>query len=142
MNWRHPARLPAVDTAVALWAVAVAFGVGDLVTTPGQHDGVSTQPRGQTTLEEHAVLVLTGLKATVFVGFFAVWKYVSRPYSIGVPLGLALLGVAVTAWNTGLSSRASRAEHGHRPGRPEASAASRNLTRRDPRSGTTSSPDS
>jgi hypothetical protein len=48
------------------------------------------------------VLALTGLKAVVFVGFFAVWKYVSWPYSVGVPLGLALLGVAVTIWNTGI----------------------------------------
>jgi hypothetical protein len=107
MNWRQPARLAGPsNTAVALWAVAVAFfGVGDLVTTLVGYSitGVTElSPVVKVLLEQHALLVLTGLKAAAFVGFFAIWKYVSWPYSIGVPLGLALLGVAVTAWNTGI----------------------------------------
>ncbi len=107
MTWRHPARLAGPsNTTVALWAVAVVFfGVGDLVTTLVGYSitGVTElSPVVKLLLEEHAMLVLTCLKATVFVGFFAISKYVSRPYSIGVPLGLALLGVAVTAWNTGI----------------------------------------
>ena len=107
MNWRLPARLPGQsNTVVALWAVAVAFfGVGDLVTTLVGYSvtGVTElSPVIKILLERHALLALTGLKAVVFVGFFAVWKYVSWPYSVGVPLGLALLGVAVTIWNTGI----------------------------------------
>ncbi|GGM33984.1 hypothetical protein GCM10009006_14330 [Haloarcula argentinensis] len=107
MNWRQPAQIAGPsNTAVALWAVAVAFfGVGDLVTTLVGYSitGVTElSPVVKLLLERHALLVLTGLKAVVFVGFFAIWKYVSWPYSIGVPLGLALLGVAVTAWNTGI----------------------------------------
>jgi hypothetical protein len=107
MNWRQPARLAGPsNTAVALWAVAVAFfGVGDLVTTLVGYSitGVTElSPVVRLLLERHAMLALTGLKVAVFVGFLTVWKYVSRPYSIGVPLGLAVLGVAVTAWNTGI----------------------------------------
>ncbi|EMA00727.1 hypothetical protein SAMN05443574_101149 [Haloarcula vallismortis] len=107
MNWRQPARLAGPsNTAVALWAVAVAFfGVGDLVTTLVGYSitGVTElSPVVKLLLEQRAMLVLTGLKAAVFVGFFAIWKWISWPYSIGIPLGLALLGVAVTAWNTGI----------------------------------------
>ncbi|WP_336337566.1 hypothetical protein [Haloarcula brevis] len=107
MNWRQPARRPAQSNAVvALWAVAVAFfGVGDLVTTVVGYSvtGVTElSPVVKLLLERHALLALTGLKVVAFLGFFAVWKYVSWPYSAGVPLGLALLGVAVTIWNTGV----------------------------------------
>ncbi len=80
------------------------FGVGDLVTTLIGYSitGVTDLPRGQTTAGGARGAGADRPERTVFVGFFAVWKYVSRPYSIGVPLGLALLGVAVTAWNTGI----------------------------------------
>jgi hypothetical protein len=108
MNWRQRSTrfTGPSNTAVALWVVAVAFfGVGDLVTTFIGYSitGVTElSPVVKLLLEQHAFLALTGLKAAVFVGFFAIWKHVSWPYSIGVPLGLALLGVAVTAWNTGI----------------------------------------
>jgi hypothetical protein len=108
MNWRQPSTrfTGPSNAAVALWIVAVAFfGVGDLVTTFVGYSiaGVTElSPVVKLLLKQHALLALTGLKAAVFVGFFAIWKHVSWPYSVGVPLGLALLGVAVTVWNTGI----------------------------------------
>ncbi|MDS0221819.1 hypothetical protein NDI54_10720 [Haloarcula sp. S1AR25-5A] len=108
MNWRQSSTrfTGPSNAAVALWAVAVVFfGVGDLVTTFVGYSitGVTElSPVVKLLLEQHAFVALTGLKAAVFVGFFAIWKYVSWPYSIGVPLGLAILGVAVTVWNTGV----------------------------------------
>lgn len=108
MNWRQPAiRFDGPpNAALALWVVAVAFfGVGDLVTTLIGYSitGVTeASPLVKLLLEQHALLALSGLKVAVFVGFLAVWKYIPRPHSIGVPLGLAVLGVVVTVWNTGI----------------------------------------
>lgn len=108
MNWRQPSsRLDGLpDLAPALWLVAIAFfGVGDLVTTLVGYNitGVTElSPVIKLLLEQHALSLLTGLKVAVFVGFFLVWKRLDKPHSIGVPLGLAVLGVAVTLWNTGI----------------------------------------
>ena len=86
-----------------LWAVGVLFfGIGDVVTTyiGLGLDGVSEQhPIGVLLLDQYGLIAMVGLKLLAFCGFFVLWRYARRPYSLGVPLGLALLGAAITAWN-------------------------------------------
>lgn len=62
-------------------------GVGELSPTVGPY------------LQKYGFGGLLVLKSTLFVGGFLVWKAVPRPHSVGVPLGLALVGVVVTGWN-------------------------------------------
>lgn len=92
------------NTVVSLWLIAIAFfGVGDLVTTVIGYSitGVTElSPVISVLLNQHALLTLTTLKTVVIGAFFAIWKYASLPYAVGIPLGLSILGVVVTLWNT------------------------------------------
>jgi len=108
MNWRGSPERVALPSGVDahLWLVAVAFfGVGDLVTTTIGYSVagvVELSPVVALLLEQRALVGLTILKTAVIAAFFAIWKYASWPYSLGIPLGLSILGVAVTLWNTGI----------------------------------------
>lgn len=90
----------------ALWIVAIAFfGVGDLVTTVV---GLRLQqiaevgPYVDVVIQAHGVPAMVGLKLLVFVLCWSLWRLVPPPHRVGVPLGLAVLGVLVTLWNTGV----------------------------------------
>lgn len=87
-----------------LWLGAVLFfGVGDVVTTavglsvPGV---VEADPIARPLLREFGLAALLALKAAAFGACYLGWAIVPRPYCRGVPLGLAGLGLVVTAWNT------------------------------------------
>ncbi|WP_324760538.1 DUF5658 family protein [Haloarcula sp. GH36] len=88
------------------WMVAVVFyGFGDVATTwIGIHTGgiVETGPLVAPLLEQYGPAVLLALKAGFLGGMFVLWRYVPRPHRLGVPLGLGVVGVAVTVWNTAL----------------------------------------
>lgn len=85
------------------WALGVAFfGVGDLVTTAlgvGAVGLAEANPVAALAIGRHGLLALAALKAVAFAGSYAVWRVLPAPYRVGVPFGLAALGVAVTAWN-------------------------------------------
>lgn len=108
MNWRGPPGRVALPSGVDahLWLVAIAFfGVGDLVTTTIGYSIVGVtelSPVVTVLLEQRALVSLTVLKTAVIAAFFAIWKYAAWPYSVGIPLGLSILGVAVTVWNAGV----------------------------------------
>lgn len=85
------------------WLVAVLFfGVGDVVTT-----GVGVElfavaeqnPVPAMVLQRYGVPGVVGLKLLVIACFGLLWRAFPRPYCAGIPLGLAVIGLAVTAWN-------------------------------------------
>ena len=39
------------------------------------------------------------LKLLTFGLVYLLWRVTPRPYRIGVPLGIAILGIMVTVWN-------------------------------------------
>jgi flagellar biosynthesis protein FliP len=94
-------RLGAVRTR--LWIVVfLFFCVGDLVTT---HVGLSMRgvveagPVVAPLLREHGLVAMLGLKGATVGVAYGVARLAPDPQSIGVPLGLALVGVLVTGWN-------------------------------------------
>ncbi|WP_313694776.1 DUF5658 family protein [Halorarum halobium] len=86
-----------------LWLGAVLFFVcGDLVTTTiglSLDQVVEVGPVAAYVLTHGYVplVVLKGLTVALCVGL---WRLTPRPHRVGVPLGLATLGVLVTVWNT------------------------------------------
>ncbi|MEF8877823.1 MAG: hypothetical protein V5A60_14000 [Haloarculaceae archaeon] len=87
-----------------LWGLAVAFyGLGDLLTTVvGLVSGraVEAAPVASVLVAQYGPAVVLPLKLASFLLFYLVWRAVPEPHSVGVPLGLALLGVLLTGWNT------------------------------------------
>lgn len=87
----------------SLWVVSVwFFGVGDLVTTV-----VGLQVAGATEVgpvlsqfgRPGIYVAMVALKVAMFGFCYLLWRFVPEPHCKGAPLGLALLGVTVTAWN-------------------------------------------
>jgi len=86
-----------------LWGVAfLFFCVGDVATTqvglstPGV---VEAGPVVAPVLREYGLAAMVGLKAVTLGLFYGVAGVVPEPHAVGVPLGLAIVGVLVTAWN-------------------------------------------
>lgn len=86
-----------------LWGlVLLFFCVGDLATT---HVGLSVQgvveagPVVAPLLREYGLVAMVGLKGATVAVAYGVARIVPDPQSIGVPIGLALVGVCVTGWN-------------------------------------------
>lgn len=98
------------SAAVHLWPVAVlGFGVGDIVTTVVglQLVGVvELNPLVIGLLRVSALGTMVGLKLLVLCGGYLLWRRLPRTSAVGVPLGLAVLGVVVTAWNLHVVLRA------------------------------------
>lgn len=92
------------SVALELWIVAIVFfGIGDMLTTNvGLMTGWAAEvsPIGGIIIEKFGLRALVPLKAAVFFVCFVLWRITPRPQSVGVPLGLATLGVLVTTWNT------------------------------------------
>ena len=86
-----------------LWLFAlVFFGLGDAATTGLglTIEGVAEHsPTVGPHLQTYGFGGLVALKTALFVCGFLVWRAVPTPHSVGVPLGLALVGVVVTGWN-------------------------------------------
>lgn len=88
-----------------LWMMAVLFyGIFDLLlTTAGLSVGATeAHPLVGDVVEEYVLLAMIPLKLASFGVCYAVWRVVPSPYRLGVPLGLALLGLVVTGWNLGV----------------------------------------
>lgn len=86
-----------------LWALAVAFyGVGDLLTTLiGLYGGRATETGvvAAALVEGYGIAAVVPLKLGSLLLFYLLWRVAPRPHAVGVPLGLAVLGGALTAWN-------------------------------------------
>lgn len=95
-----------LTTSERYWFLAVlAFGLGDAVTTLlGFNVGlVETSPLYQgLETETDPVPVVFGMKIVVFGLAYLSYRYAPRDARIGIPIGLALLGSAVTIYNSAL----------------------------------------
>lgn len=93
-----------LGTETRLWLLVVcAFVVGDVVTTlaglstPGVREA---SPLLADAVHRHGGLALVGGKISVLAGAVPAWWVTRSPYRWGIPVGLSVLGIAVTGWNT------------------------------------------
>lgn len=86
-----------------LWAVAVVFfGIGDAFTTSlGLVSGVVAEggPLMAPLIEHAGVYGLVPVKLAALGLAYAAWRAVPGPDAHAIPLGFAVVGIAVTAWN-------------------------------------------
>lgn len=91
--------------SVHRWAWVLAAGffiVGDVVTTgiglslPGV---VERNPAVVSLVTDHGFVAMVALKALVVGAAYLVYRVTPRPHAVGIPLGFAVVGVAVTGWN-------------------------------------------
>ena len=103
MYVRESAATDPLDVEGLLWVIALFFfGLADVATT-----GVGVASVGVTEfsptvgpfLDQYGLGAMVFLKVLVFAGAYTLWRVVPRPERLGVPLGLAMLGVFVTGWN-------------------------------------------
>lgn len=103
---RVPTRATPAQLELWLWLFAILFfGVGDSATTGLglTIEGVAEHsPTVGPHLHEYGLQALIAMKSALLVGGFLLWRAVPRPHSVGVPLGLAFVGVVVTGWNMGV----------------------------------------
>lgn len=92
------------EYATELWLVAlIFFVVGDVVTTGigyRMEGVVEASPLPAMLLANFGLIALLGLKVLVVGICYLLWVSVPREYAVGIPLGMALLGVLSTGWNT------------------------------------------
>jgi hypothetical protein len=90
-------------TRAKLWGVMLLFFcVGDVVTTAvglSMQGVVEAGPVVAPMLRQYGLAAMVGLKAATAGLFYGLYRVLPDPQSVGVPLGLALLGVFVTGWN-------------------------------------------
>ncbi len=86
------------------WILALLFyGIGDTVTTlVGLSTGGAAEigPLAGPAMEHYGSAGLLGIKIVIFGLFWFVWTVIDSPGRAAVPLALALVGVAVTIWNS------------------------------------------
>lgn len=86
-----------------LWLLAcVFFGVGDVLTTGigvGIGGVAESNPFVAPLLQQYGFSALGALKLGMLGGCYLVWRQLSQPHCVGIPLGLTVVGVVVTAWN-------------------------------------------
>ncbi|WP_436923759.1 hypothetical protein [Halosimplex amylolyticum] len=91
------------DVTASTWAVAlIAFGIFDVVlTTAAVGTGVAAEahPLIREGIQRFGLVVLPVWKGILIASFYALYRATPRPYDVGVPLGLAIVGVAVGIWN-------------------------------------------
>ncbi len=89
-----------------LWVLALLlYGLGDLVTTTvglGQQGIVEIGPVAGPVIDAYGTPGLVVLKCGTLAGSYAAWRVVPQPHRVGIPLGLAVVGIVVTSWNTTL----------------------------------------
>ena len=89
--------------SATLWLLAVAFfGVGDALTTGvglAFADVSEANPVVAPLVRRSPVGAIVGTKVAVLAGSYLLWKRIPHPQRVGIPLGLAAVGIAVTAWN-------------------------------------------
>lgn len=86
-----------------LWVLTVSFFlVGDLLTTGvGVASGgiAEAGPLGDPIVDRYGMYGMVALKIGVLGLSYAAWKFFPHPERIGIPLGLATVGILVTIWN-------------------------------------------
>lgn len=91
------------DLTSEIWVVVlVAFGAFDVALTAaavGTGVAAEAHPLVREGIRQFGLVVLPVWKAVLLVGFYLLYRATPRPYDVGVPLGLAIVGVAVGVWN-------------------------------------------
>lgn len=93
------------DSERLAWASGtVLWGAGDVATTTAglTVGAVERSPVGAATIAEFGLAGLLAHKLAalaLFAALFLCWRRFGRRTALGVPIGLALLGVGLTAWN-------------------------------------------
>lgn len=86
-----------------LWGAAILFfGVGDVVTTSIGLAMSGIYEAGPVTglvIAHHGLIAMVPVKIGVLAGCYALWRFTPHPHRVGVPFGLAMLGVLVVSWN-------------------------------------------
>ena len=86
-----------------LWLITlVGFVGGDLLTTAVGLSGggvVEVGPLAVHFIEWFGLGAMIPLKLLALGACLLIWRAVPKPHDVGVPLGLAVFGVLVTAWN-------------------------------------------
>lgn len=86
-----------------LWLAAVfLFCVGDVLTTSfglGLAGVVEANPVVAPLVRQSPIGAMLLLKGVTLGAGYVGWKLVPRPHRLGIPLGFALVGVVVSAWN-------------------------------------------
>lgn len=89
-----------------LWLTAITFFViGDILTTAVglTYGGVAEAgPIVGALIRNYGLVVLVPMKALSLGIAYVLWRFVPAPYAVGVPLGLATLGILATGWNIGV----------------------------------------
>lgn len=91
------------DARRTLWVLTLLFFcVGDVTTT---RVGLSIQgvveagPLVAPVVRTYGLAGMVGVKAATVGLFYGAARLLPDPHAVGVPLGLALVGVLVTGWN-------------------------------------------
>lgn len=100
-------RVPAFDRprliSSQLWLGSlVFFGLGDLLTTSIGLVAVGVveiNPVGASLDRQFGFVAMIALKVGILGACYGLWQVSPRPHRAGIPLGLATVGVLVTAWN-------------------------------------------
>lgn len=91
------------DARLHLWVFAIIFfGFGDTATTViGLQSAyvVEVGPLIAPIIRKHGIPAIMVLKLATFGICYVIYRLVPSPHHVGVPLGLATLGVLVTGWN-------------------------------------------
>lgn len=99
----RPGQLPTPRLDRWAWLLVVVFFVGgDLVTTGlglRLHGVAEQNPILAPILTDHGFVAMLVLKGIVVAGGYLLYRYVPHPQDLGVPIGFAVVGVAVTGWN-------------------------------------------
>ena len=100
---RQPGELLPSGTRTTLWwTTFLFFCVGDVLTTHvglSMYGVVEAGPLVAPVLREHGLVAMVALKGVTVGLFYVVAQVIPEPHAVGVPLGLAIIGVLVTAWN-------------------------------------------
>jgi len=78
---------------------------GDLVTTAvglSTDQLVETGAVGAFVYQQFGFLVMIPVKSALLAAAYLSWRSVPHPHNIGIPLGLAVLGVLATVWNVSM----------------------------------------
>lgn len=86
-----------------LWALSIGlFGVADLASTIyfiGELGAIESHPVADVAIETLGLWILIPWKAAAIGLFYAAYRIVPNPHSLGIPIGLVLLGIVLTVWN-------------------------------------------
>jgi len=86
-----------------LWLLAIlTFGIGDVLTTAvflSAEMNHESHPIAAQAVEEIGVWILAPWKAAVLGVFAGLYRATPKQFAVGVPIGLTLVGTALTVWN-------------------------------------------